>query len=312
MRAAPGAVKKAAPENPFKSSVFRRHSPPRYSGGFWRRGHGPIHRGHERACTGGHRARRGHLDGLGVRVDRRQAAAVPHASRRARSRPPPSTPLTTPGASLGDGFTIAGAALRLQGTALSARRHRIRTASIAAAWCSTCSACTASALPRVVRDQYHVGRKVVARRCRAWRPRVLRHAGRRGESHVGIVMGGDRFVHVPTRGNRPDRQPGPEPLGRTRGGVRGGYPPARELSVFRLARGQQRGAMRAGRARAGPRFVGAKLARGKGAPHAGSTRTPGSMTGRDRVQHSGVPLRVRLGAEERRPGSRGRTAVRVP
>ena len=88
----PALSRKRHPKTRSNRASFARYSPPRYAGGFWRRRYGPIHRGHERACTHGHRARRGHLDGLGVRVDRRQAAALPHPSRAPGVARPPSIP----------------------------------------------------------------------------------------------------------------------------------------------------------------------------------------------------------------------------
>jgi len=109
--------------------------------------------------------------------------------------PPTEHPLTTPGASLGDGFTIAGAALRLQGLP-----YRLGGSDPRGFDCSGfvqyVFALYGLALPRVVHDQFHVGHEVSLDDLV---PGDLVFFVTHGDevSHVGIVIGGDRFVHAP-------------------------------------------------------------------------------------------------------------------
>jgi len=109
--------------------------------------------------------------------------------------PPSEHPLATPGASLGDGFTIASAALRLQGLP-----YRVGGSDPHGFDCSGFVQYVFSlygvALPRIVRDQYHAGRKVSLDDVV---PGDLVFFVTHGDevSHVGIVIGGDRFVHAP-------------------------------------------------------------------------------------------------------------------
>ena len=109
--------------------------------------------------------------------------------------PPTEQPLMTPGASIGDGFTIASAALRLQGLP-----YRLGGSDPHGFDCSGFVQYVFSlygvALPRVVRDQFHVGRRVSLDDLV---PGDLVFFVTQGDdvSHVGIVIGGDRFVHAP-------------------------------------------------------------------------------------------------------------------
>jgi cell wall-associated NlpC family hydrolase len=119
--------------------------------------------------------------------------------------PPTEHPLTTPGASLGDGFTIAGAALRLQGLP-----YRLGGSDPRGFDCSGfvqyVFALYGTRPARVGPRPVHVGPPGVARRSV---PGDLGVFVTQGDevSHVGIVIGGDRFVHAPTPGRRPNRQP---------------------------------------------------------------------------------------------------------
>ena len=109
--------------------------------------------------------------------------------------PPAPAPLVVPGAWLGDGFSIASAALRLQGLP-----YRLGGADPRGFDCSGfvqyVFGLYGLALPRVVNEQYHVGRDVSLDDLV---PGDLVFFVTHGDevSHVGIVIGGDRFVHAP-------------------------------------------------------------------------------------------------------------------
>jgi cell wall-associated NlpC family hydrolase len=53
------------------------------------------------------------------------------------------------------------------------------------------------ALPREVRDQYEIGRKIKLKEVRPG-DLVFFHTVRRGASHVGIALDDERFVHAPS------------------------------------------------------------------------------------------------------------------
>jgi cell wall-associated NlpC family hydrolase len=106
---------------------------------------------------------------------------------------PPALPL--PGPPAGDGFTVAGTALRLQGTP-----YRLGGATPEGFDCSGLVQYVYGlygvALPRLVRDQFDAGRKVVLNDLRPGDLVFFVTEGR-AVSHVGIAIGGDRFVHAP-------------------------------------------------------------------------------------------------------------------
>jgi len=109
--------------------------------------------------------------------------------------PPGEQPLTPPVASLGDGFTIAGAAMRLQGLPYHLGGTDPRGFDCSG-FVQYVFGLYGIALPRVVRDQFRVGRKVSLDDVV---PGDLVFFVTQGDevSHVGIVIGGDRFVHAP-------------------------------------------------------------------------------------------------------------------
>jgi cell wall-associated NlpC family hydrolase len=127
------------------------------------------------------------------------------ASRGARPEPFPTppgapdtgtpAPLSVPHSGVADGFTIATAALQLQGIP-----YRLGGTDVHGFDCSGLVqyvyALYGVALPRVVRDQYRVGRGVGLDDLE---PGDLVFFSSDGDqvSHVGIVIGGDRFVHAP-------------------------------------------------------------------------------------------------------------------
>jgi len=94
-----------------------------------------------------------------------------------------------------DGFTIATAALQLQGIP-----YRLGGTDVHGFDCSGLVqyvfALYGIALPRVVHDQYRIGRRVGVDNLE---PGDLVFFSPDGDnvSHVGIVIGGDRFVHAP-------------------------------------------------------------------------------------------------------------------
>ncbi len=108
---------------------------------------------------------------------------------------PEPAPLLVPGVSFGDGFTIATAALRLQGVP-----YRLGGTDLQGFDCSGLVqyifGLYGIALPRVVHDQFQVGQRVTPDDLE---PGDLVFFTTHGDevSHVGIVIGGDRFVHAP-------------------------------------------------------------------------------------------------------------------
>src|SRR5262245_26835448 len=138
-------------------------------------------------------------------------AASSCASSGARPRPFPMPPVAGgspapekprgPDASLPhpDGYAIASAALRLQGIPYRAGGADLRG--------FDCSGLVQYVLaqyglsvPRVVRDQYEVGTRVQLDQLEPGDLVFFTTEGRH-VSHVGIVIGGDQFVHAPnTRG----------------------------------------------------------------------------------------------------------------
>ncbi len=118
----------------------------------------------------------------------------------APAAPPPATapapaPGPAPAASAGDGFTIAGTAMRLQGTPYRSGGTDPRG--------FDCSGLVqyvyglyGITLPRLVHEQYRAGEKV---RIDDLLPGDLVFFVTEGRhvSHVGIAIGGDRFVHAP-------------------------------------------------------------------------------------------------------------------
>jgi cell wall-associated NlpC family hydrolase len=138
------------------------------------------------------------------------ASAAACASSGARPQPFPSPPdapdaPSTPGARSSpslpersghrDGYEIASAALQLQGIP-----YRPGGSDLKGFDCSGLVqyvlALRGVAVPRVVRDQFQVGRRV---RLDDLEPGDLVFFTTEGRavSHVGIVIGGDRFVHAP-------------------------------------------------------------------------------------------------------------------
>jgi cell wall-associated NlpC family hydrolase len=108
---------------------------------------------------------------------------------------PEPTPLSVPRGAMTDGFTIATAALQLQGIP-----YRLGGTDVHGFDCSGLVqyvfALYGIGLPRVVHDQYRVGRRI---KVDDLEPGDLVFFSPNGDdvSHVGIVIGGDRFVHAP-------------------------------------------------------------------------------------------------------------------
>ena len=142
---------------------------------------------------------------LGIALCAVIVSAAACASIRLAGRPPElpgppeaapePAPLIVPGAPSGDGFTIARTALRLQGIP-----YRIGGTDTHGFDCSGfvqyVFGLYGMALPRVVRDQYRTGRHIGLDDLE---PGDLVFFSTQGDdvSHVGIVIGGDRFVHAP-------------------------------------------------------------------------------------------------------------------
>jgi peptidoglycan DL-endopeptidase LytE len=105
------------------------------------------------------------------------------------------TPLSVPRGVAADGFTIATAALQLQGVP-----YRLGGADVHGFDCSGLVqyvfALYGVALPRVVHDQYRAGRRVALDDLEPG-DLIFFSANGGDVSHVGIVIGGDRFVHAP-------------------------------------------------------------------------------------------------------------------
>ena len=97
---------------------------------------------------------------------------------------PEPTPLSVPRGGATDGFTIATAALQLQGIP-----YRLGGTDVHGFDCS-------GLVQYVVHDQYRVGRRIGVDDLE---PGDLVFFSPNGDdvSHVGIVIGGDRFVHAP-------------------------------------------------------------------------------------------------------------------
>jgi cell wall-associated NlpC family hydrolase len=113
------------------------------------------------------------------------------------SAPEPSpapAPLSVPRAGA-DGFTIATAALQLQGIP-----YRLGGTDVHGFDCSGLVqyvfALYGVALPRVVHDQFRAGRRIGLDDLEPG-DLVFFSADGSDVSHVGIVIGGDRFVHAP-------------------------------------------------------------------------------------------------------------------
>jgi cell wall-associated NlpC family hydrolase len=103
-------------------------------------------------------------------------------------------PLSVPRGGFADGFTIATAALQLQGIP-----YRLGGSDVHGFDCSGLVqyvfALYGIALPRVVHDQYRAGRHI---KVDDLEPGDLVFFAADGNvTHVGIVIGGDRFVHAP-------------------------------------------------------------------------------------------------------------------
>ncbi len=124
------------------------------------------------------------------------------------SAPPSSDgPLASPGAEVPpdspyaltarryDGRAVAGYALAFQGV-----RYRLGGADPAGFDCSGLVQYVFGqygvALPRVVEQQWHVGDRIKPRNIRAGDLIFFSTTGS-GASHVGIALGGERFVHAP-------------------------------------------------------------------------------------------------------------------
>ena len=133
-------------------------------------------------------------------------AATSCASSGARPRPFPTPSVADEGAapespSSGvplahpDGYAIASAALRLQGIP-----YRSGGADLHGFDCSGLVqyvlAQNGLAVPRVVREQYEIGSRVKLDELEPGDLVFFKTEGRH-VSHVGIAIGGDRFVHAP-------------------------------------------------------------------------------------------------------------------
>lgn len=108
---------------------------------------------------------------------------------------PELTPLVVPIAPTGDGFTIATAALRLQGVP-----YRVGGTDVHGFDCSGLVQYVFGlygiGLPRIVHDQFRFGRTVTLDDLEPG-DLVFFSTEDDAVSHVGIVIGGDRFVHAP-------------------------------------------------------------------------------------------------------------------
>ncbi|HVB38924.1 MAG TPA: C40 family peptidase [Vicinamibacterales bacterium] len=125
----------------------------------------------------------------------------------AASGPAPATPApagipapAAPPAAPPDGRTIAEAALRQEG-----RPYRLGGDTPAGFDCSGLVQYVFAEygleLPREARDQFRMGRPVARRAIRAG-DLLFFHTIARGPSHVGIAIGGGRFVHAPNARGR--------------------------------------------------------------------------------------------------------------
>ena len=103
--------------------------------------------------------------------------------------------MRVPAIELRDGFAIAQTALQLRG-----RPYRLGGTDPSGFDCSGLVqyvfALHGITLPRVVRDQYRVGRQVSLDELEPG-DLVFFHTEGDGVSHVGISIGGDQFVHAP-------------------------------------------------------------------------------------------------------------------
>ena len=108
---------------------------------------------------------------------------------------PPATPSEAPDAYAGDGFTIAGAAMRLRGTPYRSGGTDPRGFDCSG-FVRYVYGLYGITLPRLVHEQYGAGEKI---RLEDLEPGDLVFFVTEGRhvSHVGIAIGGDRFVHAP-------------------------------------------------------------------------------------------------------------------
>lgn len=142
--------------------------------------------------------------------------------RRPDSRPSPSAAETAPSAHIGYGYAVAGTALALRGSP-----YRNGGADPAGFDCSGLVRYVFDQhglpVPRSVEEQFRYGRAVATDDVRPGDLVFFNTTGR-GASHVGIVIGGDEFVHAPSTNGvvRVDR-------------IGGGYWGARVIGARRLA-----------------------------------------------------------------------------
>ncbi|MGE0042589.1 MAG: C40 family peptidase [Vicinamibacterales bacterium] len=122
---------------------------------------------------------------------------TPGAAPAGRVPPAPPRPGTRPpGSGTVDGYSITSTALSLRGAP-----YRNGGASPKGFDCSGFVQYVFEqhglALPRQVRDQYSVGKKVSSRQLEPG-DLVFFSTVAPGASHVGIALGGDQFVHAPS------------------------------------------------------------------------------------------------------------------